>query len=111
MDRPGFLASFLHHHTGERLLELMVEHAAKINIEVGQAVAKTPPTDYYSSFFCLQQAGWISDEVARGLAEMASLRNVLVQRYQTVSLEDLYAELDKSLPLWVGYLESVQDRL
>lgn len=110
VGQEEFASSFLYHHTGERLLQLIVEAAAKVNHEIGMG-AGTPATDYYNSFFVAAGENWISSDLARQLAELASLRNVLVHRYQQVSLVELYSELEASLPLWKEYVRSVQSRL
>ncbi len=106
-----FVTDFRLHRTAERSLELMVESAASINTEVAQAVAKIPPSDYYSSFFSIASAGWVDREVATRLATMAGLRNRLVHQYEDVDLKKLYGALKRSLPDWQAYLGSVKDSL
>ncbi len=86
-----------------------VESAAKINSEIGQS-AGVPATDYYSSFFVVAQAGWISSELARTLAELASLSNVLVHRYQQ-ALDELHQSLLESVPSWRDYVAVMDSRI
>lgn len=99
------------YHSAERLIELLVENAARINTEVAASVAKLPASDYYSSFFSLSSAGWLDSETATGLAPLASLRNVLVHQYEDVRLPDLYDVLRASLPHWHAYVKSVATQL
>ena len=84
-----------------------MESAGSINTEVGQAIAGTPPSDYYSSFFGLVTAGWISQELAVELAEWARVRNALVHRYDTVAAKDFTAMLSQCLRPWRSYLAAV----
>ncbi len=106
-----FIADVKTYRAAERQTELLVECAAEINTEVARAVANIPATDYYSSFFSLSSAGWLSRETAMRLAEIAGLRNRLVHQYEEIQLPRLYRVLKASLPDWREYLDSVQTRL
>ena len=75
LENPEFETEYTLFHTAERLAELLVECAAKINAEVAQALAGIPPADYYNSFFSMQRTGWIDRETADALARAAGLRN------------------------------------
>lgn len=99
------------HYAAERLVELLVECAAWINTEVAQSVAGIPPADYYSSFFSIARTGWIGDDTAQALAELARLRNALVHHYEDVPLKTLHTRLAASLPYWRAYLKSLVSRL
>lgn len=96
------------HHSAERLLELLVECAGAINNEVSQAVAGIPPSDYYSSFFSMVSAGWLSQELALELAEYARIRNTLCD---SISLDEIYKHMQGCLTPWTGYLARVNERL
>lgn len=111
ISRQRFLADPMVHHAAERLVELLVECAASINTEVGQAVAGVPASDYYSSFFSLVSAGWMDNERAASLAEWARVRNALVHRYEDVGLDDLYGNLKAALPAWRDYLQTIDGHL
>lgn len=106
-----FEENYVLHHAAERLLELLVEDAATINTEVGVSVAGIPPSDYYSSFFAMASAKWLTQELALNLAEMATLRNTLVHRYERIDLKKLHGKLKASLPLWRAYLAELDKRL
>jgi len=106
----AFVAEPMRHHAAERLTELLVECAAKINSEVGKQ-AGIAPTDYYSSFFALVSAGWLDNDTARSLAEIAALRNVIIHQYQRINLKDLYCTIGESLSAWRRYAEQVASRL
>lgn len=99
------------HHAAERLLELHVECAAAINTEVAQAVARIPPSDYYTSFLSMSAAGWIDRDLAVSLAECARVRNALVHRYEEIELPALFRLVQDSAPLWRQYVRSVQEHL
>lgn len=101
----------LNHYIGERLLELLVEYGADINAEVAQGVAGIPPSDYYKSFYSMARTGWISSDVANTLALCVNLRNRLVHRYDEVSLSSLYAELERTRPVWRQYVASIYQHL
>lgn len=99
------------HHATERLAELLVEGASRINTEVSASVAGLPASDYDTSFFSLSSAGWLEPETARALAPLAGLRNILVHQYEEIHLPDLYDSLKASLPDWRAYLASVARHL
>ncbi|ODT74147.1 hypothetical protein ABS71_06035 [bacterium SCN 62-11] len=111
LSREQFAADKLKLYAAERLVELIVESAGSINTEVGQALAKTPPSDYYSSFFSLVTAGWIDQELAIELAEWARLRNALVHRYDSVAAADFNKMLAKCISPWRRYLSGVSGHL
>ncbi len=106
-----FVAQPTLHYTAERLLELLIEGAAAINTELAQALAGMPPSDYYSSFFSVTHTGWVDAEVARPLAELARVRNVLVHQYEDVDLGVLYHKLTEALPNWRAYAETIGSKL
>lgn len=110
LDRPQdeFYTNPLLHRTAERTLELLVECGARINTEVGESRG-IPPSDYYSSFFALQ--GDLDGELLRRLADCARLRNLLVHQYEKVGLEEVYATVRDTLPLWRDYVAGVRDLL
>ena len=110
-NQHDFEADFRIHRVAERQIELLVECAASINTEVCQAVAKIPPSDYYSSFHSLAATGWIDKEIASRLATLAGLRNRLVHQYEAISLGQLYSAVKRSVPDWTNYLQSISDRL
>ncbi|MHB2016116.1 MAG: type VII toxin-antitoxin system HepT family RNase toxin [Candidatus Xenobia bacterium] len=110
-DAQRFASDYRIHRIAERQVELMVECAAAINTEVSQSVAGIPPSDYYSSFFSLHQAGWVDAETAHALALFAGLRNRLVHQYEAVQLPRLFDTAVSALPHWRTYLASVRDRL
>lgn len=113
LDEPldQFVAEPRSYHTAERLTELLVESAARINTEIAATVAKVPASDDYTSFFSLASCGWLDPETARLPAPLAGLRNVLVHQYEEVRLPDLYETLTRTLPDWRTYVRSVAERL
>ncbi|MBM3462138.1 MAG: DUF86 domain-containing protein [Armatimonadetes bacterium] len=106
-----FTSDFRVHRVVERQVELLVECATAINVEVAHTVGKTPPADYYSSFFSLSQAGWLSNDTAQALAPLATLRNRIVHQYEEVELDKLHSDVTASLPHWRAYLRSVKEKL
>jgi len=111
LDRETFAGDFRNYHAAERLFQLMVEQAAKLNTEVAAALAQTAATDYYSSFFALRTAGWVSLDVAESLGDSARLRNELVHRYEGLRPDQVYDRLQTLLPAWREYTREVQARL
>ena len=106
-----FATDKLKAYAAERLIELIVESAGSINTEVGQALARTPASDYYSSFFSLVTVGWISQDLAVELAEWARLRNALVHRYDTVKAKEFVKMLQGCLKPWRDYLGAIAQHL
>jgi uncharacterized protein YutE (UPF0331/DUF86 family) len=102
-----FAAEPMRKHSGERLLELIVECATSINSEISQA-QNIPATDYYSSFFALAQAGWITQDLAAMLAPYASLRNRLVHQYERLDVTTLHQTLANCHEHWKQYITAVQ---
>lgn len=111
VDQTTFARDFRIHRVAERQIELLVECAGKLNTEIAQSLAKIPPSDYYSSFFCLAATGWLDDDTAGRLATLAGLRNRLVHQYEDIRLPRLFKACQSSLPDWRAYLTSLTKHL
>lgn len=111
LDAQRFLNETVQHYAAERLLELIVECAGTINTEVSQAVASIPPSDYYSSFFSMVSAGWLTQELAEELSIWTGWRNRLVHRYENVSLPEFQRLLQGFSKPWRAYLAAIQAKL
>ena len=111
LDAERFLQESVQHYAAERLLELIVECAGTINTEVSQAVASIPPSDYYSSFFSMASAGWLTQSLAEELSVWTGWRNRLVHRYENVSLPEFHRLLQGFSRPWRQYLASIQANL
>lgn len=110
-DEATFARNFMIHRVAERQIELLVESAAKLNIELAQSLAKIPPSDYYSSFFSVAATGWVNNEVATRLATLTGLRNRLVHQYEDIRLPKLFRACKESLADWRAYIASIATHL
>ncbi|HEY4001600.1 MAG TPA: HepT-like ribonuclease domain-containing protein [Candidatus Xenobia bacterium] len=111
VERAAFETDFTLYRTGERLVELLVECAGAINTEVAQAVAGIPPSDYYSSFFSVVQAGWLESRVAAKLTPLCQLRNLIVHQYERVRPVQLHQTLQDTRASWQAYVQGIHDKL
>jgi len=108
LEQQRFLQEAVQHYAAERLVELVVECAGTINTEVSQAIASIPPSDYYSSFFSMVSAGWLTQALAEDLSIWARWRNSLVHRYENVSLAEFHQLLQTFSKPWRAYLVAIQ---
>lgn len=106
-----FESDFRIHRVAERQIELLVECAGSINSELAQALARIPPSDYYTSFHSLAATGWIERDLATRLSTLAGLRNRLVHQYEDIRLPQLFQACRRSLSDWEQYLKAVSQRL
>lgn len=87
-----------------------MQSAGAINTEVGQSVAGTPPSDYYSSFFSLVTAGWISQELAYNWPSGPECE-IPWCMVTTVSAEEFTSMLRQCLQPWRHYLTALSNNL
>lgn len=71
----------------DRTLQLMVETCADIANHIISDEGLSVPTSYANTFEVLNQAGRISGELTRTMAQMAKFRNILVHQYTEIDAE------------------------
>ena len=69
------------------------------------------PQDSRDAFRLLQQAGWISDDLARRMQNMVGFRNIAVHQYQQISLAVVGAVIDQHLGDFHSFVEALKTRL
>lgn len=92
----------------ERLIQLIVETAADINVHVVTELEGTPPGDYRGSFLAAARVGLLPAELAERLAPAAGLRNALVHDYADVDDARVHAAIPLVLDGFREYARSVQ---
>lgn len=94
--------------TIERLLQLLVEVAADINVHIVTEIEGTPPTDYRSSFSAMVRCGVLSHDLAERLAPSAGLRNILVHAYDEIDDEEVHGSIAPALEDFEAYRDAVR---
>jgi uncharacterized protein YutE (UPF0331/DUF86 family) len=91
----------------ERLIQLVVEAAADINLHVASELEGRPPTDYRESFHAAARVGLIPVGLAERLAPAAGLRNALVHEYATIDDARVHASIPLVLDGFREYVRAV----
>ena len=92
----------------ERLIQLIVECAADLNVHVVTETEGKPPEDYRSSFFDASRCGLLPRTLADRLAPSAGLRNALVHDYGDIDDERVHASVGSAVDGFTEYARSVQ---
>lgn len=94
--------------TVERLIQLIVETAADINVHVVTELEGQPPTDHRGSFSAAARLGLIPADLAQRLAPSAGLRKALVHDYADIDEARVHAAIPLVLDGFRGYARAVQ---
>lgn len=92
----------------ERLLHLLVEAAADINVHAVTELGGSPPPDYRSSFLQAAQHGVIPGDLAEKLAPSAGLRNILVHEYGEIDDARVHKSIQNALEDFPVYASAVE---
>ncbi len=92
----------------ERLLQLLVEVVADINVHVVTETEGKPPRDYRDSFNAAARCGLISSHLATDLMPSAGLRNVLVHDYAVIDDGLVHEAIQLALDGFREYAQAVQ---
>lgn len=95
----------------ERLIQLIVETAADVNVHVATELEGHPPPDYRASFLAAARLGLIPADLAERLAPSAGLRNALVHDYADIDDARVHAAIGLVLEGFRDYVRSVRSRL
>lgn len=80
-------------YAAERLFQLIVDAMIDINTHIIRGRVLPPPDDLQSTFITLSDADILPKRFAQKLAPIVGLRNAVVHRYETVSVERFIHEL------------------
>ena len=103
-----YCANGLVKHTGERLIELIVEAAVDINGLLVTLRGLPPPRDYYASFLELGRQGVYPWAFGKQLASTAGLRNRLAHEYETIKDPLVYRNVRTMPALYRRYIAAVR---
>jgi uncharacterized protein YutE (UPF0331/DUF86 family) len=81
----------------ERTLQLMIELCVDIASHIISEKELPVPTSYANTFEILNQAGLISNELAKTMVKMAKFRNILVHQYTEIDTAIVVAILHDRL--------------
>ncbi|HXF73416.1 MAG TPA: DUF86 domain-containing protein [Actinomycetota bacterium] len=107
VDLETYLAAGGPRRAVERLIQLIVETAADINVHVATELEGRPPSDYRASFHAAARIGLIPPALAERLAPSAGLRNALVHEYATIDDARVHASIPLVLDGFREYARSV----
>ena len=105
LDR--YLTDNMLRHGIERLMELIVEAAIDVNASLLVMAGMQPPRTYRASFADLGLAQILDLEFARQLGAFADLRNSLAHQYDSLTDEEIHAEIGPVLDEFRRYLSEV----
>lgn len=76
-----YRTQFERRKAAEKLLQEVIEAAIDVNTHLLVELGRGAPRDYHHSFTELGRQGWLPEDLVRGLAPAAGLRNRLVHQY------------------------------
>ncbi|MGH2768976.1 MAG: type VII toxin-antitoxin system HepT family RNase toxin [Actinomycetota bacterium] len=92
----------------ERLLQLLVEVVADINVHVATETEGKPPNDYRDSFNAAARIGLIPSDLATDLMPSAGLRNALGHDYAILDDGRVHETFHLALDGFREYAQAVQ---
>lgn len=111
MDIDAFVSDRFRQKGTERLLQEVVESAVDINLHMLRARGRETPSDYFSSFIGLVEAGDLSRELAEALAPSTGLRNRLVHEYDDIDDAIVLEAVREARELFGQYVEAIEASL
>lgn len=97
-------------HAAERLFQLVVDTMIDINTHIIRGRAIPPPDDLQSTFTTLGDTDILPKHFAKKLAPIVGLRNAVVHRYETVSVERFLHELMRDFNDFKTYATAIAER-
>lgn len=107
VDLEAYLAPGGPRRAVERLIQLVVEAAADINVHVVSELEGRPPIDYRESFYAAARVGLLPPALAERLAPSAGLRNALVHEYARIDDARVHASIPLVLDGFREYVRAV----
>ncbi|WP_396426447.1 type VII toxin-antitoxin system HepT family RNase toxin [Leptolyngbya sp. FACHB-261] len=92
----------------ERLLQLIVQTAIDINLQLLLSLAQPIPEDYFDSFIKVSRNSSLSQGLAQRLAPSTGLRNRLVNQYEEIDSRIVWRSILLTLELYPQYIQQVQ---
>lgn len=91
----------------ERTLQLMIELCVDIANHIISEKELPVPTSYANTFEILNQAGLISNELAKTMVKMAKFRNILVHQYTEIDAAIVVAILRDRLNDFILFRDEI----
>ena len=95
------------HYLAERYVELIVGEALDINFHIIKEKKLFAPPKYRESFVILGDAGILTSDLARRIADSAGLRNLLVHHYDEIDLDHFYLGLKPGIADYWRYAQEI----
>lgn len=111
MDVDAYISDRFRQKGTERLLQEVVESAVDINLHILRARGRETPSDYFSSFTRVAEAGDLSRELAQALAPSTGLRNRLVHEYDDIDDEIVLDAVREARALFAQYVDAIETAL
>ncbi len=102
-----YSSNYLYKRTAERLIQLIIEVATDINNMIIKALGKETPSDYYTSFIKVAEAGVFPINFALEISPSTGLRNIIVHEYQKIEDDIVHASIKKTLDYYLKYMNYV----
>lgn len=97
-------------HAAERLFQLVVDAMIDINTHVIRGQALPSPDDLQGTFITLGDADILPKHFATKLAPIVGLRNAVVHRYETVSIDRFLHELIRNFSDFKVYATTIAEK-
>lgn len=108
MDIGEFSADRFRQKGTERFLQEVIEAAVDVNLHLLRVRGRPTPSDYFSSFIELGEAGAIPSDLAKKLAPSTGLRNRLVHEYDAIDDEVVLEAVSEARELFGRYVAAVE---
>jgi uncharacterized protein YutE (UPF0331/DUF86 family) len=79
----------------ERNLELAAQCVIDLSHRIIALTGAPKPQDYYGAILQMGELGVVPPEVARRLAPLAGLRNILIHEYLKIDWDEVYQNLER----------------
>lgn len=98
------------HYEIERLLELLIMTAGDIIFHLLSAKGETAPISYRTAFLRAGEIGIISNELSKGLALRAGLRNILVHEYEKIDYGLVHKSIPSAIKDFTAFIKELSDQ-
>ena len=95
------------HYEIERILELLIITAGDIIFHILSVRGEPAPASYRTAFLRAGETGIISEELSKGLALGAGLRNILAHEYEEIDYNILYKSIPTAIKDLTAFMEEI----
>lgn len=95
------------HYEIERILELLIITASDIIFHMLSVRGEPAPVSYRTAFLRAGEIGIISEELSKGLALGAGLRNILAHEYEEIDYNILYKSIPTAVKDLAAFMEEI----